>query len=145
MGALKSAAPTYVGTVYPRDTDHMGHVNVASYTQIFDSATWVFFDRCGLGRNYFDATQRGMAALEQQLTYKKELFAGDTVMVHTAILAVQEKTIRFRHTLQLAVSGETVATSELIGAHLDRKSHHAVPFPREIAQCLHQHVREDRE
>jgi len=140
VDALEAADPTYVGTLYPRDTDHMGHVNVASYTQMFDSATWVFFDRHGLGRRYFDGNECGMAALQQLMMYNKELFAGDTVMVHTDILEVQEKTIRFRHTLRLAVSGEIVATSELVGAHLDRKRHRAVPFPPEIAQSLRQHV-----
>ena len=140
MRAQETAAPTYVGTLYPRDTDHMGHVNVASYTQMFDSATWVFFDRQGLGRNYFEDNDCGMAALQQLTTYTKELFAGDTVAVHTDILEVREKTIRFRHTMALAVSGEIVATSELVGAHLDRKHHRAVPFPAEITQSLREHA-----
>ncbi len=140
MKAQEAVTPTYVGTLYPRDTDHMGHVNVASYTQMFDSATWVFFDRQGLGRRYLEDNGCGMAAVRQVLTYSKELFAGDTVVVSTDILEVQEKTIRFRHTMQLAVSGELVATSELVGAHLDRKRHRAVPFPPEIAQRLRQLV-----
>ncbi len=145
VSAEAQADPTYVGTVYPRDVDHMGHVNVASYTCMFDSATWVFFDRHGLGRIYFDGSGCGMAALSQTTTYRKELFAGDTVVMHTDILEVREKTIRFRHTLRLASDGEVVATSELLGAHFDRSLHRAVPFPPQIAASLRRHVPGDGE
>lgn len=138
------AAPTYVGTVYPRDVDHMGHANVASYTTMFDSATWVFFDRHGLGRTYFEASGCGMAALSQTTTYGRELFAGDTVVIRTDVLEVREKTIRFRHTLCLSSSGDLVATSELLGAHLDRGRHRAVPFPPQIADSLRRHLVTDR-
>lgn len=135
-----NTAPTYVGTVYPRDVDHMGHVNVASYTTMFDSATWVFFDRHGLGRTYFDGSGCGMAALSQTITYRRELFAGDTVMIRTDILEVREKIMRFRHTLCLASSGELVATSELLGAHIDRGLHRTVPFPPQVADSLRRHL-----
>ncbi len=128
--------PTYVGVVYPSDADHMGHVNIARYAAIIDAANWTFFARHGLSRPYFDASGCGMAALAQETTYHKELFPGDTVVAFTQLLEVREKTIRYRHQVRRSTTGDLVATSELIAAHLDRALHRAVPFPPEILAAL---------
>ncbi len=129
----QSLEPTYVGVVYPWEADHMGHVNIARYAEIFDAANWGFFARLGLGRPYFEASGCGMAALTQEATYHKELFPGDTVAVYTDLLEVREKTIRYRHYLRLSRDGQLVATSEFIAAHLDRGVRRATAFPAGIA------------
>ena len=38
---------TYRGVVYPWSIDHVGHMNVASYTARFDEATWHFLGELG--------------------------------------------------------------------------------------------------
>ncbi len=136
----QSLEPTYVGVVYPWEADHMGHINIARYAEIFDAANWGFFARIGLGRPYFEASGYGMAALTQEATYHKELFPGDTVAVFTDLLEVREKTIRYRHYLRLRESLELVATCEFIAAHLDRSVRRATPFPAETAAALRSKV-----
>ena len=86
-------AMTYRGVVYPNYLDHMGHMNVQYYVHLFDQATWVLFDRAGLSALYFSETGRGMAALEQHLNYKREVFAGTVVTIHTQVLYCQRATI----------------------------------------------------
>ncbi len=139
-GLSAEETPTFVGVVYPSDADHMGHVNIARYAQIFDAANWTFFARNGLSRPYFDMSGCGMAALAQETTYHKELFPGDTVVAFTELLEVREKTIRYRHQIHRSVTGELAATSELIAAHLERSQHRAVPFPAEILSALRNRV-----
>jgi len=78
---------THRGTVYPHQHDHMGHVNVVWYVQKFDEATWQFFARFGMHRDYMREHHRGMAAVNQQIDYRSELVAGDLVSVHTAAIA----------------------------------------------------------
>ena len=80
--------------------DHMGHMNVQYYVHLFDQATWVLFDRVGLSASYFVETGTGMAALEQRLTYKREVFAGTVVTIDSQVLDVTEKTVRFLHTMR---------------------------------------------
>ena len=118
---------TYRGVVYTSYLDHMGHMNVQYYVHLFDQATWVLFDRVGLSTSYFVETSSGMAALEQHLTYKREVFAGTVVTIDTQVLAVTEKTVRFLHTMR---DGQgVVATSEILGTYFDRTAHRAIPFP----------------
>ena len=118
---------TYRGVVSAAYLDHMGHMNVQYYVHLFDQATWVLFDRVGLSASYFVETGTGMAALEQHLTYKREVFAGTVLTIESQVLVVSEKTVRFLHTMR--DSEGVVATTEILGTHFDRTAHQAIPFP----------------
>ena len=63
---------TYRGTVYPWHCDHMGHMNVMWYVGKFDEATWQFFHAVGLSPSLLRERWRGMAAVEQRISYARE-------------------------------------------------------------------------
>jgi len=125
---------TYRGIVYPHQEDHMGHMNVQWYTSKFDEATWHLFSAGGLTAKYLKTNNRGMAALEQMTKYKAEVFAGDLLLIKSHFLEVNNKTLRFFHTMVNAETGVDVATSELVGAHLDKERRKACPFPDNIKE-----------
>ena len=75
---------TYRGTVYPWQCDHVGHMNIMWYVGKFDEANWNLFARLGLTPSYLRESGRGMAAVQQNITYKRELLAGDIVEVRSA-------------------------------------------------------------
>lgn len=128
------AIETYRGVVYPWQLDHMDHMNVQFYTARFDEATWHLFAALGMSTDYFKANRRGMAALEQRTLYKKELHAGALIRISSELLEMKPKTIRFLHRMYETGSGEEVASSELVGAHIDTDARKAVPFPEEIVR-----------
>jgi len=70
---------TYRGAVYPWHCDHMGHMNVMWYVGKFDEATWNLFALLGVTTTFLKENRRGMAAVQQNITYRRELHAGDTV------------------------------------------------------------------
>lgn len=123
---------TYRGAVYPWQCDHMGHMNVMWYVGKFDEATWNFFSEIGLTRAYMDDNDRGMAAVEQIINYKKELMAGDTVTVLSAVIEVKDKALRFSHEMRNAQNGEIASTTVLTAVFLDRTARKACPFPADI-------------
>ena len=126
------ALETYRGVVYPWQLDHMDHMNVQFYTARFDEATWHLFAALGMTTSYFKKNHRGMAALDQRTLYKKELHAGALIRITSELLEMKPKTIRFLHRMYDTESGEEVASSELVGAHIDTDARKAVPFPDEI-------------
>ena len=132
--AVKTEIETYRGVVYPWQMDHMDHMNVQFYTARFDEATWHLFAALGMTTGYFKANRRGMAALEQRTRYKRELQAGALIRVGSELLEAKPKTIRFVHRMYDTESGEEVATTELVGAHIDTEARKAVPFPDDIAR-----------
>lgn len=123
---------SYRGTVYPWQCDHMGHMNVMWYVGKFDEATWNLFAEVGLTHAWLQAENRGMAAVQQNISYKRELLAGQTVAVHTAVLEVRPKLIRFRHVMTRTDNGEVAAECELTGVHLDRGARRACELPEAI-------------
>src|SRR6478736_8902127 len=91
------AVETYRGVVYPWSMDHMGHMNVASYTARFDEATWHFLARLGLTPTHFRETHRGAVAADQKTQYKREVLAGGLLHVTTELRELGRKSIRFVH------------------------------------------------
>jgi len=127
---------TYRGVVYPDQLDHMGHMNVMWYTSKFDQGTWHFFAMLGITPSYIKEYNRGMAALEITTKYSAEALAGDLLVIKTEMLEINNKTMKFRHVMFDAETEAEVATSELVGAHLDREKRKACVFPEHIrARC----------
>jgi len=125
---------TYRGTVYPWHCDHMGHMNVMWYTGKFDEATWQFFGSLGLNPAWLKEANCGMAAVEQLTEYRRELHPGDLVSIHTELLEVKAKAVRFRHEMRRDDKpGEISAVSTLTGVFLDTTLRKACAFPATMA------------
>ena len=123
---------TYRGTVHTWHCDHMRHMNVMWYVNKFDEATWHLFAALGITREFMEAQHRGMAGVEQQITYEKELYAGDVVSVYSRVLEIKEKVVRAEHTMKENVSGEVAAIMVLTAVHLDTQKRKSCAFPADI-------------
>ncbi|MHA1537765.1 MAG: acyl-CoA thioesterase [Alphaproteobacteria bacterium] len=123
---------TYRGAVYRWQEDHNGHMNVTHYVAKFDEGTWQFLAMLGLNRGYMDREKRGMAAVQQNITYKRELVAGDTVYVETELREMSARKLRYVHRMIDAQTSEEVAEMELTGVHIDAQTRRACPFPDAI-------------
>ncbi|QPP10899.1 acyl-CoA thioesterase [Streptomyces bathyalis] len=119
----------YRGTVYPWHCDQMGHMNVMWYVGKFDEATWQLFASFGITPQYLRTSGRGMVAVDQRISYRRELLAGDVIVVRSAVLEVREKVLRFCHRMENAVSGEVAAVTVLTGVHFDTELRRSCPFP----------------
>jgi len=123
---------TYRGTVYPWQCDHVGHMNIMWYVGKFDEANWNLFARVGLSPSYLRESGCGMAAVQQNITYRRELLAGDIVEIRSTLREVREKSIRFVHEMRNAETGEVAAICEMTGVHIDRHVRKAAAFPDTI-------------
>jgi acyl-CoA thioester hydrolase len=125
---------TYRGMVYPWHCDHMGHMNVMWYTGKFDEASWGFLARFGVTGSYLREQSRRMAAVEQTITYRQELFAGDCVTIASSMLEVREKSIRFSHRMYKDGACEPATICLVAGVHIDAQTSRACPLPANIAE-----------
>jgi acyl-CoA thioester hydrolase len=124
---------TYRGAVYPWHCDHVGHMNVMWYVGKFDEATWQFFNILGLTPSYLRSQKRGMATVDQHISYIREMHAGSVVSVRTALVGFKEKSIQFVHEMIDDDKGDVVAKTALKGVHLDTELRKSCPFPEAIA------------
>ena len=93
---------TYKGCVYPWQCDQVGHMNIMWYVGKFDEANWNHMARVGLTPSYLRAEERGMAAVQQNITYKRELLAGEIVEIRSRFVEVHDKALRFVHEMRNA-------------------------------------------
>ena len=131
---MSELLPTYRGAVYPWHCDHMGHMNVMWYVGKFDEATWNLFAELGITPGYLREHGRGMAAVQQEITYKRELVSGDVVAVRSGFLEMRDKVAKFVHEMRQATTGEVSAVCVLTAVHMDSKARKSTPFPAEILQ-----------
>jgi acyl-CoA thioester hydrolase len=110
----------------------MDHMNVMWYTARFDEATWHLFNLIGITPSYMRKNKKGMAGVQQDTTYKQELFSGDLISVWSKVLEIRERVIRFHHEMRNEETRTVAATTTLTAVHLDRVAHKACPFPKEI-------------
>jgi len=116
---------TYRGAIYPWHCDQMGHMNVMWYVGKFDEATWHLFHAIGLTPAFLREHNRGMAAVEQTIQYKR---------VYSAVLEIKDKSLRFSHEMRKADTDEVAATTVLTGVHLDKAARRACAFPHSIKE-----------
>ena len=131
---MTELAITYRGVVYSWHCDHIGHMNVMWYVGKFDEGTWHLLSSVGLTPTYLREQKRGMVAVQQTLTYKRELRAGDLVTVRSGVLEMKDKSIRFFHEMRNEETGEVAAIAMCTGVHTDSESRRACPFPIEIME-----------
>ena len=125
---------TYRGVVYPQQCDHMEHMNVMYYVGKFDEATWQMFAAIGLTPEYMRTNNCGVAAVRQNISYRRELRAGGLLSIRTAILEIHSKKIGFYHEMTNDENGELAATTVITGVHIDTLERKARPFPPDVVE-----------
>jgi acyl-CoA thioester hydrolase len=120
---------TYRGAVYPWHCDHMGHMNVMWYVGKFDEATWNLFAAIDITAGYLRDNERAMAAVQQNISYKRELLAGDIVAVRSGLLEIRDKVVKFVHEMRNAQTGEISALCVLTGVHMNSATRKSTAFP----------------
>ena len=79
--------------------DTNGHLNVRYHLAIYDDAEWAIFEPLGLGDEHAEAGIGGIFALEQHLTYRREVLVGDEVSVQVRVLGRDQRMIHLVHYL----------------------------------------------
>ena len=126
----------YRGAVYPWHCDHMGHMNVMWYTGKFDEASWSLLAQMGLTRRFLEERNHGMAALQQNITYQRELRAGDVVSIRSGVLEVKEKIVRLYHEMQNEETLEIAAFSTITGVYMDTNARKSLCIPSDVAERI---------
>ena len=121
------------GTVHEWQRDHMGHINVRAYMEFFEEACWQFYAMLGLTASKLRSGEVHLAAVQQNIGYRKELYPGDTIAVRSGVLELREKVLRFRHELYNTENGEVASTCEFTVVCLDPQARKSRPFPAECA------------
>ena len=81
-----------------------------------------------------------MAAVQQETTYKRELFAGDLITIRSRIIEMRDAVIRLSHDMLNAENDELCAATTLTGVHLAALPRKSCPFPIDILERGHRMI-----
>ena len=129
---MKDIGITYRGVVHQWHCDHMGHMNVMWFVGKFDEATWNLGAQMGMTSQYLKDAKRGMAAVEQRISYRREALVGDIVVIRSAVLEVRPKSVRFVHEMFRGDDGDHLSTMIVVGVHIDIVARKSVQFEPQI-------------
>lgn len=132
------------GTVHEWQRDHMGHINVRTYLDFFEQAAWQTYAALGLTASLLRSGAVHLAAVQQNVSYQKELYPGDTIAVRTGVLELREKVVRFRHELYNTETGEVASTCEFTVVCLDPQARKSQAFPAVVAERARSMMIEER-
>ena len=131
---MSELSETYRGAVYPWHCDHMGHMNVMWYVGKFDEATWNLFAALGITPSFLRERNVAMAAVQQDITYRRELHSGDVVAIRSGVLEIREKVVKWVHEMRDATTGEVSAVCVLTAVHMDGRTRKATALPADIVE-----------
>ncbi|MBC2860443.1 MULTISPECIES: thioesterase family protein [Stappia] len=116
--------------------DYNGHLNMAYYNVLFDTALDEAFIHLGLGPDY--ARERGASffTAETHLCYLRELNGGDRVRATVQLVDFDAKRAHLYQELHHADDGFLSATSEQVSLHVDLAARKVVPWPQDVLERL---------
>jgi len=115
-------------TVQPGWIDDNGHMNVAYYVAVFDRAAEAFHASIGVD-NAYRAAGRSTFAVEQHITYRREVAAGAPLLCTVRLVGFDDKRLLLLIELSHADEGTVAALCELLCLHVDFVARKASPFP----------------
>ncbi|WP_434050904.1 MAG: thioesterase family protein [Roseibium sp.] len=131
-GPVRSA----VMTVKDDWIDYNGHLNMAYYNVLFDTAVDHVFERLGMGPGYLKERGASFFTAEVHVCYLRELSAGMPVVGTLQLLDFDSKRAHFFQELRHAEEDWLSATSEQMSLHVDMVARKVVPWPEDICANL---------
>ncbi len=127
-------------TVLPEWIDYNGHMSEAYYVLVFGHATDLMLAGAGLGPHYVEQQGCSLYTVEAHVRYLREVSEGGSLTVHTRILGVDTTKVRLCHVMYASASpgrdDAPVATSELLGVHVDQQAGRSAPLPEAARERL---------
>jgi len=132
-GQWKSApVKSDIMTVKDDWIDYNGHLNMAYYNVLFDTAVDDVFHHLGLGPDYVKTRGASFFTAEAHVCYVRELSAGKPVTVTLQLIDFDEKRAHFYQELHHADEWWLSATSEQLSLHVDMSAKKVAPWPDDI-------------
>lgn len=127
---LQSGDISFRGVIFPWDCDAMGHLNSKNYLGMFDQAAWHVF--LALGYEPRNRDRIGLADVSQQLTFRRELIAGQLIYIRSYLERMGTKSVTTRHEMYDAETRDCVSVLSCTVAFFDLASRRAMEIPSSI-------------
>jgi acyl-CoA thioester hydrolase len=122
--------------VKPEWIDEYGHLNMAYYVLVCDSATFRFWAAMNGGREVEARDGNEYAVVETHVNYLDEVREGDPLLVTTQLIAADAKRFRIFHTMHHERKGYLAATNEVMALGFNLQTRRLMEFLPEVQAKL---------
>lgn len=117
--------------ILERWIDHNGHVNLASYAEIFLFAARELSEGLGLTREFKDRTNTATFAAKMNISYLRELREGDAVRIEARVVGFDKRRVHGWFGL-MRDDAELAATCEVLSLNIDTKTRRVADMSHEV-------------
>lgn len=126
---------SFRGVVFPWECDSMGHLNNKHYLGLFEQAAWHVFLALGYRQEMAVREHIGLADVHQTIAFRRELRAGQLIVVRSWLKRVGDKSLTVLHEMFDAVNRTPVASLTSVTAFFDMRVRRSMPIPP-ATRCL---------
>lgn len=129
--------PQHLRLSIPDDyLDIFQHMNVQYYLKIFNDSVFDMFVGFGMDEVYFMENQVAMFAVDQRLSFRSEVKAGETVATYSRLINRSDKKLHFMLFMVNETQQTLAATLEGLGFHVCRDTGRSCPFLEDASRVL---------
>jgi len=116
------------GKVIPEWTDYNGHMNLAFYIHLFDSAWEVMLEKFNIGEKSAKFEKRTTFAVESHTTYDMEVKVGDEVDLSLLFLDIDNKRLVYKLEMMHKKEKYLASTTEVCSLYVDLNTRKVTEF-----------------
>ena len=132
------------GRVKSEWTDYNGHMNLAFYIHLFDSAWEVLLQKFNIGEDAAKIEKRTTFAVESHTTYDMEVKVGDEVDINLLFIDFDKK--RIVYNLEMIHKSEKylAATTEVCSLYVDLNSRKVTEFEESKSSLIKNFIEDNK-
>lgn len=122
----------YKGAVMTWECDSNRHMNVMYYINKFEHAGRNLSLAFGLSKSYMQEKQIGIAVVEHNILYKREVFEDDLIHIYSKPIEYSDKVFTVFHEMIKADTNTLAATMNVKLVSFDLKQRKAISLPEDF-------------
>tara|TARA_Y100000590_G_C15377520_1_gene885019 strand:+ start:107 stop:580 length:474 start_codon:yes stop_codon:yes gene_type:complete len=132
------------GKVESEWTDYNGHMNLAYYIHLFDTAWETMLQRFNMGEDSAKNEKKTTFAVESHTTYDQEVKSGEEVDMNLLFIDYDKKRIVYKLEMIHKTKKYLAATSEVLSVYVDLNIRKVVEFEEEKASLINRFIQNNK-
>ena len=124
-------------------TDYNGHMNVAYYIHIFDTAGEIMLDKFKMAGKSAKKDKKSTFVVETHTTYNQEVKLGEEVEVHLTYLDHDKKRIQYKTSMFNKEKKYLAATTEVLSLYIDLNQRRVTEFEPEKIKIMDDFIKKN--
>ena len=133
------------GKVIPEWADYNGHMNLAFYIHLFDSAWEVMLEKFNIGEKSAKFEKRTTFAVESHTTYDMEVKVGDEVDLNLLFLDIDKKRLVYKLEMMHKKEKYLASTTEVCSLYVDLNTRKVSEFEDEKRVIIESFIEKNKE